>query len=65
MTRNKLQRNYMFLSLILWLKKTFSVEFLWVGNHCIKYDPEMKHQTSSGLHLTSALPTSGSQALLR
>ena len=34
-----------------------------MANHCFKYDPEMKHETSSGLHHTSALPRSGSQAL--
>ena len=60
------ETNYMFLSLILWLKETtFSVEFLWMVNHCIKYDPEMKHQTSNGLHHTSALSRYGSQTLLR
>jgi hypothetical protein len=36
-----------------------------VVNHCFKYDPEMKHETSSGLHHTSALPRSEIQALLK
>lgn len=46
-------------------ERTFSVEFLWVVNHCFKFDPEMKHETSGGLCHTSELPRSGSQALIR
>jgi hypothetical protein len=37
-----------FFSLIIWPKETFCTDFSWV-NDCCKYDPEMKHETISGL----------------